>query len=213
MEKSANAPSYRRLVARVRARIRRQRDEVEGEQISGELNLVPFLDILVNTMIFLLATSVVAAPRAAIPVTAPSTDPDVEDNRAGPPAAPLNLTVAISKSGFIVGGSGGILSAPDGTRPTIPCAVALQQGRCPVSLTAASDRWVDRYDYPRLTRMVSKIKRRYPTTRQAVLTADARIPYQVVVRTMDALRGKPTAACAPGDGCLFDRISFAGGIK
>lgn len=207
-------PSLHLAMSRARARFRRQLARAEeAEQEGGELNLVPFLDILVNTMIFLLATAAVVAPRANILTTAPTTNP-----RPGPePAAEqLNLTVAVSKSGFIVGGAGGILSAPDGTRPTIKCAAALRDGRCPAfvrSTGKGASSWVDRYDYGALERLASEIKTKYPKTRRAVLTADGHVPYQVMVRTMDTIRGEPSRGCDGTDGCLFDRVSFAGGVK
>ncbi len=208
-------PSTHLLLSKARARFRRKLAEAEEDEAVGELNLIPFLDVLVNTMIFLLATAAVAAPRANILATAPTTTPDDEVVRPGPPGDRLNLTVAVSRSGFIVGGASGILSAPDGTRPTIKCAAPLRDGRCPAFVTTRKGHpgWVDRYDYDALARLAQKIKVRYPKTRQAVLTADGHVPYQVLVKTLDAVRGKPTRACTGSDGCLFDRVSFAGGVK
>ena len=192
---------------RVRARFRRKLAEAEEEETVGELNVVPFLDVLVNTMIFLLATAAVSPPRANILTTGPAI---VKEPLPGPVAKNLNLTVAVSRSGFIVGGAGGVLpGAPGG--PTIKCSAPLRQGRCPAYV--AAHRWVDRYDYGALARLAKKIKTRYPGTREAVLTADRHIPYQVLVKTMDTVRGRPSGKCTGADGCLFDRVSFAGGVR
>ena len=42
---------------------------------------------------------------------------------------------------------------------------------------------------------------------------DSHVPYQVLVKTLDAVRGKSSRECTGADGCLFDRVSFAGGVK
>jgi len=214
---STDSPSTHLLLSKTRSRFRRKMAESEEEeQTSGELNVVPFLDVLINTMIFLLATAAVASPRANILATAPTTIPKEDVPGPGPAEQKLNLTVAVSRSGFIVGGAGGILSAPDGTRPTIKCSGPLRQGLCPAFVTTSregSSRWVDHYDYGALTRLAGVIKTRYPGTRQAVLTADGHVPYQVLVKTLDAVRGKPSRKCTGTDGCLFDQVSFAGGVK
>ena len=39
------------------------------------------------------------------------------------------------------------------------------------------------------------------------------IPYKVVVKTMDTLRGKPTAKCTGKDGCLFDQVILSAGVQ
>ena len=83
--------------ARVRARVRRilaSREETEHE--GGELNLVPYLDILVNTIIFLLATTVSVVPLAHVRTDAPHYAPPPRHADRPSPAPPpegLNLTV------------------------------------------------------------------------------------------------------------------------
>ena len=214
---STDSRSTHLLLSKARSRFRRKMAESEeDEQTVGELNVVPFLDVLVNTMIFLLATAAVASPRANILATSPTTVPREDVEATSPGEEKLNLTVAVSRSGFIVGGAGGILSAPDGTHPTIKCSGPLRRGLCPAFIKASREgpsRWVDRYDYGALTRLAHEIKTRYPGTRQAVLTADSHVPYQVLVKTLDAVRGIASSKCTGADGCLFDRVSFAGGVK
>jgi len=190
-----------------RRRVRRE-TAAEVEEGGGELTLVPYLDILVNTLVFLLATATSALPLAQIGVDAPRQTPldrRVVDRRGSTPESALALTVAIGARGFIVAGRGGVLRAGDGTLPTIRCLRPLQHGRCPA--TAA-----DGYDYPSLRRMASEIKQRYSSDRQVNLLADEGIPYRVVVRTMDALRGRASPRCSGSDGCLFDRVRLATGI-
>lgn len=197
--KTAQGPSFRALLRRTRGKIRRERAAAEEEEHQGgELNLVPYLDILVNTIIFLLATTAFALPVANINARAPR---EVDDRQQQARPSQTNLTVAISYSGFVVGGAGGVIRNKGAAGPTIPCKVSLRQGRCP------------RYDYAALEALARKIKAQYPKERTVILTADRWIPYGVMVKTMDALRGRITARCTLPDGCLFDTIIFSAGVS
>jgi len=104
----------------------------------------------------------------------------------------LNLTVGISQRGFYIAGAGGLLRQ-EGSDPQQRVTVA-------------------RHDYRQLTRLAQKIKARYPKERRVVLVADRQVPYAVLVRTMDALRGVSTRACTGEDGCLFDQVLFGTGV-
>jgi biopolymer transport protein TolR len=191
--------------ARIRARVRRAAAAAEDEaHEGGELNLVPYLDVIVNTVIFLLATTASTLPFAQVHASAPRYPPvEQKQDTPGPPPGEqgLQLTVAISYSGFIVAGAGGVMRDAAGQLPTVPCAAPLVKGRCP------------RHDLAALTRLAREIKRRYPHERRVRIAADRQIPYRTVIHTMDALRGKSTPRCTGSDGCLFDRVSFATGVQ
>jgi biopolymer transport protein ExbD len=209
---------------KMRARNRREIIHAEEEEhAGGELNLVPYLDIVTNVVIFLLATTTAVLALANVNVSAPRyTDPAV--GATSTPSTdrkePLNLTVVISYEGFIIGGSGGVMRAPDGTLPTIKCKAPLQNGRCPVFLAnrkgpdgETKQGWVDSYDYGGLKKMLAEVKTTYKEERQAILSADHMVPYQVTVNTMDTLRGKMTRDCTGADGCLFDRVILSAGVQ
>jgi biopolymer transport protein ExbD len=183
--------AQRLLFRRMRFRVRRQAAAAEEEEHQGgELNLVPYLDILVNTIIFLLATTAVALPLVNVLVREPSYVKPGPDDVGGDTA--LNLTVGISQRGFYVAGAGGLLR---------------QEGSPPQRRVT-----VEHHDYRQLTRLAQKIKARYPNERRVVLVADRQVPYAVLIRTMDALRGTSTRACTGEDGCLFDQVSFGTGV-
>jgi len=216
----------RAAFAKVRAKIRREAAEVEeSEHEGGEINLIPYLDIVTNTVIFMLATTASAVVLANISVSAPRyTDPTTAAIQADPNQEPkerLNLTIAISNKGFIVAGAGGVMKAPDGSLPTIPCAQALKAGRCPAFITKRHNAklgidekvWVDHYDRKALITLLTKVKKRFPNERQVILSADRNIPYQVVVHSMDTIRGKRTAKCTGDDGCLFDQVVLSAGVQ
>jgi biopolymer transport protein TolR len=211
-------------LAKVRGRVRREIAKAEEEaEAGGEINLVPYLDIVVNTVIFLLATTASTLFLSNINVNSPRyEDPAVGAVAAQPDEekAKLNLTVAVSYTGFIIAGAGGVMTAPDGSSPTVRCSVPLQQDRCPAYLTtrtgAAGEKeaaWVDKYDYKGLVTLVRQVKDKFPGERQAILTADQKIPYKVVIETMDALRGNSTDKCTGKDGCLFDQVVLSAGVQ
>ena len=97
--------------SQVRAATRRMRDHVEEiEEEAGELNLVPYMDIVTNIIIFLLASVVNQVALGNINVSSPTiqgggaaSDVDTPDK------PPLNLTITVGATGYIVGASGGVL--------------------------------------------------------------------------------------------------------
>ena len=122
----------------------------------------------------------------------------------------LNLVVAISYKGFMVSSGAGELT-------TVNCSVALANERCPVSFKPGADgqdgRWEDRYDYKKLRTFIEQIKKKYADEREVIVSAGDEIPYQVVVRTLDTVRGKSTEKCTGDDGCLFDQPILAAGVQ
>lgn len=181
------------LSSRARAKLRRERERLEEEaEESGEINLVPYLDIVTNILMFLLVTIstmvVVGNIEIATPqrsTNGPGTDPDPEEQ------PPLNLTVAITGKGFIVAGSGGVLFEDDipNKLPTIP------------KLSG------DRYNYEALQKLLVKIKKQYPAEKQVILAANPDIQYEIVIGAMDVLR------VGPEDELLFPSVLFSTGFQ
>ena len=132
------------LSAGQRGKIRRlsQPKELSPDEEGGELNIVPFLDIIVNILIFVLATVAVtftATIHTSPPAQGgPGTRKQVESSA-------LNLTVLIVNDGFSLKASGGNI-APGCEHPgpgvTIPKAAGKYDydalGRCAAHLKAAS---------------------------------------------------------------------------
>ena len=129
----------------------------------------------------------------------------------GPPPLPprpkhraLKLTVVLGDRGLYVGGAGGVMPAPSGVGPSIPCKLR-DAGRC------ARVAGRDPYDHQRLRALLRKIKQAYPKQRRLLLSADAAVPLDSVLGALVAARGAPGqgAVCAHEQGCLFDR-AFVG---
>ena len=168
-------PETEKLSAAQRSRIRRLSTpkELAPDEEGGELNIVPFLDIVTNVLMFVLAT---------ISVTF-TTMIDSEPPRAGgasaraPTKPSLSLNILVIDKGFIVSAFGqrigeGCQGAGSGV------AVGLKPGQ-------------PDYDYDSLTVCAKRLKNQVPEAADetaATLTANKDVPYQVIISTIDAIR-------------------------
>ena len=146
----------------VRARMRRMRDHFEeAEEDHGEINLVPYMDIVTNIIIFLLASVVHQVPLGTVNVSSPTFG---GGGGGGEPEKPaLNLTVTVGATGFLLAGTGGVM-------PSIPKLPSNQ------------------YDFQALTTKLEEIKKEFADETKATFNADAITPYEIVVQTLDAMR-------------------------
>ncbi len=178
-----------------RAYIRRRTryHEPDPSELSSELNIVPFLDIVVNLIMFLLATSEAVLAIAQIEAQLPQL------GRAGKPASEkkepgLNLNVTVTDNGIIVTGSGGKLAAG---------CQDVASGRVTTVPKKGSD-----YDWPGLTECVRRIKTvaQFADEHEVIVGADPMIAYEHVIAAMDALRGDATQE-------LFPDVLLSAGVR
>jgi biopolymer transport protein ExbD len=145
----------------------------------GELNVVPFLDIIMNVLMFVLATLAVTF------TTRLEVSPPKRDVR-GPHADALGLNVAVLHEGFLVSARGQrVGQGCDGPGPGLAVA-----SKAPGDL-----------DYAGLTACVAHLKAHSAGEKDVVITAANDVPYDAIVHTMDAVRG------GPGEE-LFPDVSF-----
>lgn len=164
---------------------RRRRRELTLE--TGELNIIPYLDIVTNLVMFLLQATSTAVALGEIATKLPSTN----EGGPGPPPEvkpekpPLRLTIVIGEGGFTVAGAEAVLSGSGGEGPTLPRLAN------------------NEYDYVGLTRLLVNVKKQYPKETQAFLVPEDLVTYAVVVHTMDSMREN-------GPDLLFPDVMFAG---
>ena len=171
--------------SQVRAAMRRMRDHhEEAEEEHGEINLVPYMDIVTNIIIFLLASVVNQVALGNVNVTVPS----LQSAGAAaldepPPKPPLNLTVTVGATGFTIAASGGVL-------PLIPKLPNNQ------------------YDYKQLTKKLLEIKSSPDNAEETKVNfnADSNVSYDIVVATLDAMRQDDAGKV------LFPDVAFSAGI-
>ncbi|MBI5509746.1 MAG: biopolymer transporter ExbD [Deltaproteobacteria bacterium] len=153
-----------------------RRREHEEEEI-GELNIVPYLDVVTNLVMFMLLSMVGLISLGVLDVATPK----IGDAGAGPaadqPQEPeLHLTVAISDKGFYIAGAGGVLDGPAD-------AASLDTNKPPTVPRRGGD-----YDYGVLTDKLAMIKQQFEKERKVILVAEPNIPYDIIIQTMDACR-------------------------
>ncbi len=176
------------LSAAQRSKIRRlsQPKELAPDEEGGELNIVPFLDIVVNILIFVLATVAVTFT-ATIDTKPPASKGGGVRKEMAQNA--LNLTVFIVNDGFSMKASGGnIARGCDGVGPGI-----------------AIPKKGAEYDYASLTACAKKLKGSnadFADETQAYISGNPGTEYQTIISVIDALRATPQ-----GD-ALFEDINF-----
>lgn len=183
------AATEEKLSAAQRSKIRRLSEprELAPDEEGGELNIVPFLDIIMNVLMFVLATVSVTftatidtfPPKAG---GAGSVRPTVTES--------LGLTILIVPDGFSVKARGG--NVAPGCKDA---GSGLAVGKTPQG----------EYDYDGLNRCVAGLKRssdKFAEETNVTISANPNIPYQAVISTMDAIRKTDT-----GDD-LFPDVNF-----
>src|SRR5688572_26680576 len=178
-----------RLSAAQRARIRRlsQPRELAPDEEGGELNIVPFLDIIMNILIFVLAT-------VAVTFTTTIETAQQSSSSGKSPSEPtetLNMTVLIVNDGFGVKAAGGNV-APGCRGHGSGLALPKKGGR---------------YDLTGLTQCAEALKgmkESFAAETQVFLTANNDTEYELVIQVMDALR-----TSQDGKTPLFPNVSFS----
>lgn len=176
------------LSASQRGRIRRLSapKELTPDEEGGELNIVPFLDIIMNILIFVLATVAVTFT-ASIESTPPSLGG--AGVRSDIKSEALNLTILVVNEGFSLKASGGNI-APGCTGLGAGLAIPRTNGR---------------YDYKALNDCARRLKGSNPEfsdENQVTVSPNPATPYVDIVAVIDAVRQTPQ-----GD-VLFDDVKF-----
>ncbi|RKG54956.1 biopolymer transporter ExbD [Corallococcus sp. AB011P] len=139
------------------------------EEEAGELNIVPYLDILMNLIIFMLLSITGLTAFGALNVNAPSYGASV--GAGGDADAPkLNLSVLISKDGLFIRGNSAEIPVTAEKVPTLSLRTDGTQ------------------DFAALNAQMVKLKAAFPQETKVIVAADPDIPYEALIQTMDALR-------------------------
>jgi len=166
-------PDPEQLSAAQRSRIRRlsMPRELSPDEEGGELNIIPFLDIITNVLMFVLATISVT-----FTTMIDSQPPRAASGNARAPTKPsLSLNIIVIDKGFIVSAFGQrIAEGCQGAGAGVAIGLNGQD-----------------YDYPALTACADRLKHQVPEAADetaATVTANKDITYQVIISTVDAIR-------------------------
>ncbi len=178
-----------------RSKVRRlsQPQQHDPSEAGGELNIIPFLDIITNVLMFVLATL-----PAVFTVTIESNPPSLAGSRTRPPDKPtLNLSMLVVNDGISLKASGGnIAPGCEGPGPgvTIPA-----KGRDDKTKRAL-------HDWALLRACAKKLKDAAPEFKeetQVQILAEPGTDYQTVIWAMDAVRQSDD-----GSEVLFPDVNF-----
>jgi biopolymer transport protein TolR len=184
-----------KLSGRQRAYIRKHTSEghVDPSESVGELNIIPFLDIVVNLIMFLLLTTeavlLISQIESNLPKISRGRSKSTEDVQT-----PLNLNVTVTASGVLVSGSGGKLA--------IGCDTIEPPGSKSVTVPNKGTE----YDWGGLTTCVAKVKKQFEDEDSVTISADPQIEYEHIVAAMDHVRDQ-------GDKELFPNVLISVGIR
>jgi biopolymer transport protein TolR len=161
-----------KLSAAQRSKIRRLSAPKEHapDEAGGELNIVPFLDIIMNVLMFVLATVSVT-----FTATIDTFPPRAGAGARAPTTPTLGLTILVVPDGFSMKARGG--NVAPGCADTGP-GIAIPKKD-------------NDYDYTALKACAAKLKGAAPEFKEEMgvtVIANPPIPYQVVISTMDAVR-------------------------
>jgi biopolymer transport protein ExbD len=219
--------SAQRVRAKTRAAVRKREEAVMQDEIeSGELNLIPYLDMVTNLMLFMMATVSAGLILSQINTTLPDKAPkgqQVTQPSTNPDDQPLGLYVTIDRNGMTLWSvsklegtlkdaaeRGQVYARITGTTGK-PCEGAYMcesnacgNGTC----VSSSDTPQPVYDYRKLNDKLFEIanrryagKQRKIDTYNIVLQADGSTPYSVITAAMTAMRCKLPEFGKAATGC------------
>jgi len=186
--------------AKARQAMKRREEQVEQDELEGgEINLIPYLDIITNLLLFLLvsvsAGYVLGHINTTLPDHVPANQVQPADPALKPDEIPLQLIVSTTKQGMILWSISGLEGTVAAPKARIPRLAATRPDEAP------------RYDYAALNSTLYEIanrrwrgKLRNRDTYEIILQCDPDIPYETVVHIMDAVRRRlPAGAQAKAD--------------
>jgi biopolymer transport protein ExbD len=219
--------------AKARMAMKRREEEIEQEEMEGgELNLVPYLDIVTNVMLFLLATVtsglILGNINSALPEYSPPGTAGTQSAANTPEEPPLQMIVAVSFDKitfFSVSGLEGTIDKPLAELPAKKKGEDYEYAK----LTSAAQDVVIRHFKGRLPLGVGKDDqpicigqdgKSLPLTScrpkgatEVIMLVDAQMPYHVIISVMDALRQNTAKDATYPDNLLFPDVIFSTGIK
>jgi|JI10StandDraft_1071094.scaffolds.fasta_scaffold56992_2 biopolymer transport protein ExbD len=223
--------SAHQVRSKSRVAVRRREDAIEAEELeSGEINLIPYLDIVTNLMLFLLASITAnilfGQINTQLPDSAAPAPSNVADPNPKPDEKPLQLAVAVTKDElmlFSFSGQEGTIQAPKLRLPRIGHAgekcdanqmcetnfcnpQRLCQDLKGMAVTPVFDyRALNDALYDVAVRhfVMGGARPRKAESYQAVLMADPSVPYGTLVAVIGSMRCKMPAFGQPPATCFL----------
>jgi biopolymer transport protein TolR len=207
--------------AKARMAMKRREEDIETEEREGgELNLVPYLDIITNVVLFLLASVTTGLVLGTVNSSLPEFSAGAAAAEAQNPTdePPVQLVAAVTKKEIQLFS----LSGLEGTVTVPKLRLPAQNGTYPYGkITEAAQeivkrRWANKPPMSTVGgkpecvlegKQVALDQCRPDKATEIFLIVDGDVRYEVVIATMDALRE------APDGTALFPAVIFSSGIQ
>ncbi|MCB0307891.1 MAG: biopolymer transporter ExbD [Bacteroidetes bacterium] len=144
-----------------------RRRSVDFDEGSHELNLVPYMDIMVNLVLFMLYNITSFLSFTVLNASIPQLTPDAGQAAAQVQKKSLLLMVRVTDGGFTVD-------------PSVQGGPQLKRVQIPKNSKG--------FDYKGLQRQANVIKSQFPEETKVLLIAEGSIIYDNIIKSMDALR-------------------------
>ncbi|MBX3251602.1 MAG: biopolymer transporter ExbD [Myxococcales bacterium] len=184
----ANLTPHQRALIKKRSK----HHEPSVDELDDELNIVPFLDITINLIVFLLMLLTTIGFYSQVEASLPSYSRGGVGRRA-PEGESLNLNVTVTDNGIIVAGAGGKLA---------PGCESIGTGRVITVPKVGGN-----YDWRALRQCAQRIKARFEDENQVTVSADPMVQYQHLLSAMDAVRE------TDANEILFDKVLLSAGVR
>ena len=148
----------------------------EGEIDRVDLNLTPLMDVMSNILFFLMA-SVGASVVALLPASVPTRSEQA--SAAEPPVDQVLVTLQVTPAGFKATAANERLTPAE----TAPLRFELAK------LPGKDEKGGWAMPYEELTRRLATIKDKYRASDTVIILPEGEVPYDVIIKTMDAARG------------------------
>jgi len=166
-------------------------EELDASELDEELNIIPYLDVVVNLIMFLLMVISSAAFFTQVNASLPTLGRGA--GATGPAVPQLNLNVTLAQRGIIVAGASGKLA---------PGCESTQTGAEAITVARSSSG----YDWAALTACIVKVKAEFPDETKVTVSADPLVTFQDLLSGMDAVR-------ANGTDELFPDVVISAGVR
>lgn len=178
----------------------RKRREMEDEG----LNLVPIMNLVTILIPFLLMSAQFVS-LAVIDSSLPAIVTEIQEVEQKDDEETLALSVLITAEGFGVSGKGTKLVLTEEEASDLSLKVNCLEPQCPTP---------ESYDYKGLTKRAAALKDRFEDEKNVILVPESTIEYEVLVRTMDALRDDQEDKDSESKAReLFPNVVIAGGVN
>jgi len=177
------------------------------DELDDELNIIPFLDIVINLIMFLLMITSVVAFYTQVEASLPSYSRGGVGRRA-PEQQPLNLSVFVTQNGITVTGSTGKL---------LPGCTEVAAGGDVITVPMLGD---SSYDWAGLTACVKTVKAyadandlNYMNAEgigQITISADPLVEYRDLLSAMDSVRAE---SAEEGAEEMFPAVLLSAGVR